>query len=170
MYASNYLYVAKALSLDGPGRSFTSLAGLVSSASLHFARGYVTQVGRTLVNTLGASIALFPVGPLAVLGVALCLSQPHYRRRPAVLVLIGALAFLLFMSLTHWERRYHLFMLACYSGFAALALLEVAQGIGRLCDSSVARHVAATALILWIAVPSLYVTARKVSVTLERLT
>ena len=36
------------------------------------------------------------------------------------------------MSLTHWERRYHLFLLACYAGFAGFAIAELARGAARL--------------------------------------
>jgi hypothetical protein len=85
-----------------------------------------------------------------------------------ILVLLGALSFLLLMSLTHWERRYFLFLLACYSGFAALALVELARGIGRALRAPKAAPVVVGAVMLLILIPSGIRCARAVRTILER--
>jgi hypothetical protein len=77
-------------------------------------------------------------------------------------------SFLLFMSLTHWERRYHLFLLACYAGFAGYAITELARGAARLVRAPVAGAVVVAALALLIAIPSIERSARAVRTTLER--
>jgi hypothetical protein len=103
---------------------------------------------------------------LAALGIVLSLAR--HRRRPVLLVLTGALSFLLLMSLTHWTPRYYFFLLACYSGFAAFALLEVARRIGRALDSPSAARLAGALLALWILVPSSVLTWHGVRAHLKR--
>ena len=161
--STNYVDVAKALELHG---DFRSLADVVLADPPRFVANYARNVGDTFVNTLGASVALFPVGPLAVLGIGL--SLVYRRRRPVLVLLTGALSFLLFMSLTHWERRYHLFLLACYAGFAGFAITELARGAARLTRSSVAAGLVMAALVLVIVVPSVSRSWRAVQTTLER--
>jgi hypothetical protein len=152
VYSTNYLDIIRAFNLDGGGRPFTSLADVVLRDPGRLARGYVANVVPTLVNGFGASLALFPIGPLAALGIVLSLIW--HRRRPVILVLVAALAFVLLMALTHWERRYHFFPLACYSGFAAFAVFQIGHGVRRLFDSPMAARAVVTALILVMLVPS----------------
>ena len=127
---------------------------------------YARNLGDIFVHTLGASVALFPVGPLAVLGIGLSLI--YRRRRPVLILLAGGLSFLLFMSLTHWERRYHLFLLACYAGFAGFAITELARGAAGLFRASVAARLVVAALVLLIVVPSVSRSGRAVHTILER--
>ena len=188
--STNYVDVARALGLQG---NFQSLADVILADPPRFAVNYVRNVGDIFVHTLGASLALFPVGPLAVIGIGLSLA--HRRRRPVVILLSAALSFLLFMSMTHWERRYHLFLLACYAGFAGFAIVELARGAGQLMrardarrlsrasgttwlrpfsggagsmGASLAAGLVVAALALVIAVPSIARSARAVRTTLER--
>ena len=161
--STNYIDVAKALELQG---DFRSLTDVVLADPRRFVVHYARNVGDIFVHTLGASLALFPVGPLAVLGISL--SLVHRRQRPVLIVLVAGLSFLLFMSLTHWERRYHLFLLACYAGFAGFAITELARGAARLIRSSVAAGLVVAALVLLIAVPSITRSVRAVRTTLER--
>jgi hypothetical protein len=72
------------------------------------------------------------------------------------------------MSLTHWDKRYFLFLLACYSGFAAVAILQIAQTIGRSLRSPTAARVVVAALALVILSPSSERAWRVVRTTLER--
>lgn len=85
-----------------------------------------------------------------------------------MIVLIGALSFLLVMSLTHWEKRYFLFLLACYGGFAAFAIFEIARMIGRVLRSAMAARLMVAALALVILIPSTERSWRAVRTTLER--
>src|SRR5262245_37224706 len=178
--STNYIDVAKALHLKG---DFRSLADVVLADPPRFAVSYARNIGEIFVQTLGASLALFPVGPLAVLGIGLSLA--YRRRRPVLLLLVAALSFLLFMSLTHWERRYHLFLLACYAGLAGFAITELGRGAEKLVRSvaarrsprggvesaigpSVAAGLVVAALALLIAVPSVQRSARAVRTVLAR--
>jgi 4-amino-4-deoxy-L-arabinose transferase-like glycosyltransferase len=161
--STNYIDVAKALELPG---HFRSLTDVLLADPLRFVVSYARNVGYIFGHTLGASLVLFPVGPLAVAGVALSLA--YRRRRPVLIVLAGMASFLLFMSLTHWERRYHLFLLACYAGFAGFAITELARGAARLVRSPIAGRLVATALVLLIAYASITRSARAVRTTLER--
>ncbi|MCI0548582.1 MAG: glycosyltransferase family 39 protein [Candidatus Rokubacteria bacterium] len=164
--SGHHIDVARALELGRPERPFTSLADVVLHDPARFAWRYAGRVARTFAQSLGASLALLPVGPLAVLGVGLCLAW--HRRRPIVLALVAALAFLLGMSLTHWETRYFFFLLAVYAGFAAFAIFEIGRAAGRWLGSPRAARVAVAALALWILLPSAGRTARVARVTLER--
>lgn len=179
--STNYIDVAKALHLTG---DFRSLADVVLADPPRFAVNYARNVGDIFAHTLGASLALFPVGPLAVLGIGLSLA--YRRRRPVIILLVAGLSFLLFMSLTHWERRYHLFLLACYAGLAGFAIAELGRGAARLVPapgaarlfgpssatgslrSSVPAGLVIAALALLIAIPSIERSARAVRTTLER--
>ncbi len=152
VYSTNYLDVIRAFDLDGGGRPFSSLADVVLRDPGRLARGYAGNVVPTLVNGFGASLALFPVGPLAAVGIVLSLIWHH--RRPVIIVLVAALTFVLLMSLTHWERRYHFFPLACYSGFAAFAVFQIGHAVGRLLGSPMAARLVVTALVVVIVVPS----------------
>ncbi|MGH7322007.1 MAG: hypothetical protein ACRELA_20615, partial [Candidatus Rokuibacteriota bacterium] len=143
-----------------------SLADVLLADPVAFAWSYARHLGPTLINSFGASLALFPVGPLAVLGIVVSLAR--HRRRAVLLVLAGALAFFLLMSLTHWERRYFLFLLACYSGFAAFAITWLAGAIGRASGRPVADHAVIAALVLLILVPSAAHSRRAVRTTLAR--
>ncbi len=166
VYSTNYQDVARELIVQGDGRVFTSLTDVLLSNPGRLAWSYARHVGFTLVNTFGASLALLPVGPLAALGIALSLVR--HRRRPVLLVLAGTLSFLLLMSLTHWDKRYFLFLLACYSGFAAVAILQIAQTIGHPLRSPTAARVVVAALALVILIPSSERAWRVVRTTLER--
>jgi hypothetical protein len=161
--STNYIDVAKALDLKG---HFTSLADVVLADPPRFAVNYARNLGYIFGHTLGASLALFPVGPLAVVGIGLSLA--HRRRRSVLILLAGMVSFLLFMSLTHWERRYHLFLLACYAGFAGFAIAELARGAARVVRAPIARALVVAALALLIAIPSIERSARAVRTTLER--
>jgi len=152
VYSTNYLDVVRAFRLDGGGRPFTSFADVVSRDPGRLAWGYAGNVGPTLVNGFGASLALLPVGPLAAVGIVLSLVR--HRRRPVILVLVGALTFVLLMSFTHWERRYHFFPLACYSGFAAFAVFQIGHAVGRILGSPMAARIVMTALVLVVVIPS----------------
>ena len=95
-------------------------------------------------------------------------SLARHRQRPVLLVLLGVLSFLLLMTLTHWEKRYFFFILVCYSGFAALAIVEIARWVGRTFRSPLAARVAMAALVLWIIVPSAVTVKRAAAKTLSR--
>jgi len=166
LYSTNYQDVAREHIAPGAGPELTSLGDVVLSDPGRFAWSYARHVGPTLVNSFGASVVLLPVGPLALLGIALCLAR--HRRRPVLLVLLAALAFLLLMSLTHWEKRYFLFLLACYGGFAAFAIFQIAQATGRVLRSPMAARVIVAALALVILIPSTERSWRAVRTTLER--
>ncbi len=165
-YSTNYVDIVRALALTGEGRELTSLTDAVLNDPGRFARNYVRHAGLVLYNTFGASLAVLPVGPLAALGILLSLAR--HRRRPVLLVLIGALSFLLLMSLTHWDRRYYFFLLVCYSGFAAFTIFKVAQRIGRALNSPLAERLAVVTLALWILIPSVGLTWQRVHTTLGR--
>jgi hypothetical protein len=147
-------------------QSMSSLIDVLLADPPAFASSYLQHLGPTLVNSFGASLALFPVGPLAALGIVLCLVR--YRRRSVLLVLAGALTLFLLMSLTHWERRYFLFLLACYSGFAAFAIVKLASAARRVSGRRALGYAVAAALALVILVPSVVRSWRAVATTLAR--
>ncbi len=166
VYSTNYQDVARALGLASEGRIFNSLADLVLQHPGRFAWSYAGRVVPTTFQSLGSSLALLPVGPLAVAGIGLSLLRN--RRRPVIIVLVGALAFLVLMSLTHWETRYFFFLLLCYSGFAAYATVEIAGRVGRALGSPSAARLVLAGVMLWILVPSSIAAWRTVAVTLSR--
>lgn len=166
LYSTNYRDVAREHIAHIDARSMSSLVDVVLADPLAFAGSYAQHLGPTMINSFGASLAPFPVGPLAALGIVV--SVVRYRRRAVLIVLAGALAFFLLMSLTHWERRYFLFLLACYSGFAAFAITRMAGAIARLIGRPVAGQVAIAALALLILVPSVAYSWRAVRTTLAR--
>lgn len=165
-YSTSHEDVVRALVLQRDGPPFASLADVILTDPARFAWSYARHIGFTFFQTLGASLALLPVGPLAALGIALSLAE--HRRRPVLLVLAAALSFLLVMSLTHWETRYFFFILVCYSGFAAFAIFEVARRIGHALGSPIASRVTVAALALWILVPSSVLVWRAAEKTLSR--
>lgn len=166
LYSTNYRDVAREHIPHVDERAVTSLVDVILADPLVFAWNYTRHLAPTLVNSFGASLALFPVGPLAALGMVG--SMARHRRRVVLLVLAGALAFFLLMSLTHWERRYFLVLLACYSGFAAFAIVQIAEATGRALQRPRAGHVVVAALALLILIPSGAHSWRVVRTTLER--
>jgi 4-amino-4-deoxy-L-arabinose transferase-like glycosyltransferase len=164
-YSTNYEDVARAFEITR-STPFTSLGDVLFHAPTRFARGYITNLGYTFFQTLGAGLALLPVGPLAAIGMGLCLAR--HRRKPVLLVLLAALSFLLVMSLTHWERRYFFFILVCYSGFAAFAIFEIARWVGRALGSTMASHATMAVLVLWIVIPSIVTVWQAAAKTLSR--
>ena len=164
-YSTNYEDVARAFGVARAG-GFTSLFDVVLHDPGRVARGYASNFGPILYRTVGAGLALLPVGPLAVAGIVVSLAR--HRRRPVLLVLVAMLSFLLLMTLTHWEKRYFFFILVCYSGFAALAIVEIARRVGRTFRSPLAARVAMAALVLWIIVPSAVTVKRAAAKTLSR--
>jgi hypothetical protein len=165
-YSTNYEDVARAFRLSRRGEPFRSLADVVLHDPARFAWGYVSNLGPIVYRTFGAGLALLPWGPLAALGIGLSLAR--HRRRPVLLVLLAAISFILLMTLTHWERRYFFFILACYSGFAAFAIFEIGEWIGRRFGSPAAARAVMAVLILWILVPSTYRIWREADKTLAR--
>jgi len=166
LYSTNYRDVAREHIAHVDARAVSSLADVLLADPVAFVSSYVRHLGPTLINSFGASLALLPVGPLAALGIIV--SVARHRRRAVLLVLAGALAFFLLMSLTHWERRYFLFLLACYSGFAAFAITRIAGAIGHAFGRPVTGHAVVATLALLILVPSAAHSWRAVRTTLER--
>ena len=164
-YSTNYEDVARAFGITR-STPFTSLADVLLHDPARFARRYVANLGYTFYQTLGAGLALLPVGPLAATGIGLSLARN--RRRPVFLVLLAALSFLLVMSLTHWEKRYFFFILVCYSGFAAFAIFEIARWVGRALGSTMAARATMAVLVLWIVVPSIVTVWQAAAKTLSR--
>jgi len=166
-YSRNFEDVATGLEISPPaGRPFTSLADVFWSNPVRFAWLWLWRIVRTFFQSLGASLALLPVGPLAALG--LILSLMRRRTRPVLIVLVAWLSFLLLMSLTHWEARYFFFLLVCNSGFASYALFEIARWTKEALGRPKAAPVVIALVALWILVPSAVVTWREVRITLTR--
>src|SRR5262245_16185683 len=93
-YSTNYEDVARAFGITRP-TPFTSLSDVIIHDPARFVRQYVSNLGYTFYQTLGAGLTLLPVGPLAAAGMGLCLARE--RRRPVILVLLAVLSFLLVM-------------------------------------------------------------------------
>jgi Dolichyl-phosphate-mannose-protein mannosyltransferase len=164
-YSTNYEDVARAFGIARPG-GFRSLSDVVLHDPARFAWGYATNLGPILYRSLGAGLALLPVGPLAVVGIGLALAR--HRRKPVLLVLLAALSFLLLMTLTHWEKRYFFFLLVCYSGFSALAIVEIAAWVEQRFGAPRAARLAMALLMLWILAPSAVTVSRAAAKTLSR--
>jgi len=162
-YSTNYEDLARLLRVPG---AFSSISDVVLHDPPLFARTYVANLGRIVAHTFGASLALLPVGPLAAAGIVL--SVTRHRRKAVLLVLLAGLSFLLLMALTHWETRYHFFILVCYSGFAAVAIVEAGRWIGRRLESRPASLATMGALLLMILVPSSAAVRRETAKTLSR--
>ena len=165
-YSTNHEDTARALGLHGGGRPFGSVAGVILADPVRFAWRYTLHALWTLFQSFGASFAVLPVGPLAAAGMVL--SVVRDRRRPVLLVLSGMASFILLMALTHWETRYFFLLLACYSGFAAFAIFEIARWVGRVRESGLAMGAVVAVVTLWILVPSIPNAVRSVRVTLSR--
>src|SRR5437867_9919050 len=110
------------------------------------------RCGRSF-QSFGASFAVLPVGPLAAAGMVL--SVVRDRGRPVLLALSAVGSFILLMALTHWETRYFFLLLACYSGFAAFAIFEIARWVGRVRESGLAMGAVVAVVTLWILIPSI---------------
>src|SRR5437867_3888002 len=123
------------------------------------------RCGRSF-QSFGASFAVLPVGPLAAAGMVL--SVVRDRGRPVLLALSAVGSFILLMALTHWETRYFFLLLACYSGFAAFAIFEIARWVGRVRESGLAMGAVVAVVTLWILIPSIPNAVRSVRVTLSR--
>ena len=65
-YSTNYEDVARAFDITR-STPFTSLADVLLMTP-RGSRSYVTNLGYTFFQTLGAGLALLPVGPLAAMG------------------------------------------------------------------------------------------------------
>ena len=76
-YSTNYEDVARAFDITR-STPFTSLADVLLHDPARFARRYAANLGYTFFQTLGAGLALLPVGPLAAMGIGLSLA----RNRP----------------------------------------------------------------------------------------
>lgn len=166
MYSTNFEDVAREFGITATDRPFNSLGDVIRQDPVRVVRGYLRNLPGILYRTVGAALALLPVGPLAVAGIAIALAW--HRRKPVLLVLLAALTFILLMTLTHWEKRYFLFVLVCYAGFAALAVVEIGRWIGARWSSPLARRVAVAVLALWIIVPSAMLVRRAALKTLSR--
>ena len=162
-FATNHEDVARLMRVSGP---FGSIAEVVLQHPILFARTYASNLARNVANTLGASLALLPVGPLAAAGIVLSLARD--RRKPVLLVLLAALSFLLLMALTHWETRYYFFILVCWGGFAAYTIVETGRWVGRRLDSRLAASATMAALALMILCPSSAAARRETVKTLSR--
>jgi 4-amino-4-deoxy-L-arabinose transferase-like glycosyltransferase len=165
-YSTNFEDVARAFGITVADRPFDSLGDVIRRDPGRFVLGYLRNLPGILYRTVGAALALLPVGPLAVAGMAIALAW--HRRKPVVLVLLAAITFVLLMTLTHWEKRYFLFVLVCYAGFAALAVVEIGRWIGARWSSPMAGRVAIAVLALWIIVPSAVLVRRAALKTLSR--
>jgi hypothetical protein len=124
-YSTNYRDVAVKFLVPAAGS--TSLGDVVLHDPLRFASLYAWFLLNTLWQSVGASFAVLPVGPLALAGVVLSL----IRRRPrgVDLLLVSALAHILALNLTHWETRYYFYVMFCYAGLAAYATFEIADWV-----------------------------------------
>ncbi len=130
IYSTNYVDIARAI--HGTSRGFTSLADVVLRDPLHFLSGLARSVVLVSWKTVGATLAVLPVGPLAVGGIVLSLFCR--RRRSVAIFLLSACAYILVMALMHWEARYYFYVLVCYAGLAAYAIVEGAAWVGRKLD------------------------------------
>ena len=165
-YSRNFVDVAGGLGMNPTGQPFTSLADVVWSDPAQFAWRWLRRTVMTFFQSLGASLALLPVGPLAAVG--LIVSLVRRRTRPVLLVLSAWLSYLLIMSLTHWEARYFFFLLVCNSGSASFALFEIARWVADRLGRTAAAPAIVALVALWILVPSAVVTWREVRITLTR--
>lgn len=166
MYSTNFEDVAREFGITRADPPLSSLGDVIRHDPVRFVQGYLRNLPGILYRTVGAALALLPVGPLAVAGIAIALVWQ--RRKPVVLILLAAVTFILLMTLTHWEKRYFLFVLVCYAGFAAFAVVEIGRWIGARWSSPMARRVAVAVLALWILVPSAILVRRAAMKTLSR--
>ena len=112
--------------VDDAGARFGSVAEVVGREPVAFAVQYVRNLLTTLANSLGAPLAVLPLGILAVLGALNIMIRPEAARaRPLV---FSVLVYLLMLGLVHWESRYFLFGYVAYAGLAAYAIGLVAGG------------------------------------------
>jgi hypothetical protein len=166
VYSTSHQDIARELAPQGDPQDPETLTEALRTDPVGVAGRYARRVVLTLGLSLDASPSLFPAGLLAVAGIAWALIRD--RRRPVFLVLTGALAFLLLMSLTHWEVRYFFFLLVCYAGFAGFAVFEIARWIGRDLGSPIAARGVIAGLALLILIPSTAAAWRTVNTTLAR--
>ena len=81
-YSTNYEDVARAFGITR-STPFTSFADVLLHDPARFARRYASNLGYTFFQTLGAGLALLPVGPLAAIGIgAEPRAQPPEARVP----------------------------------------------------------------------------------------
>jgi 4-amino-4-deoxy-L-arabinose transferase-like glycosyltransferase len=164
-YHRTYLMMAIAAyglprDLDGlydAGARFGSVAEVVGREPVAFAAQYVRNLVTTLANSLGAPLAVLPLGILAVLGALNIVMRPEAARaRPLV---FSVVMYLLMLGLVQWESRYFLFGYLAYGGLAAYAIGLVAGGAWRRDRLEAGRSRWSTglavALILAVLVPAL---------------
>jgi hypothetical protein len=143
--------------LDEAGARFASVAEVVGREPVAFAVQYVRNLVTTLANSLGAPLAVLPLGILAVLGALNIVIRPEAAgARPLV---FSVLVYLLMLGLVHWESRYFLFGYVAYAGLAAYAIGLVAGGAWQRDRPEAGRSGWSTglaaALILTVLVPAL---------------
>jgi hypothetical protein len=164
-YSTNYEDVARAFDITR-STPFTSLADVLLHDPARFARRYVSNLGYTFFQTLGAGLALLPVGPLAAMGIGLSLARN--RRRPVFLVLLAALSFLLVMSLTPLGEALFLLHPRLLQRVRGVRRLRDRRWVGRALGSMMAAQATMAVLVLWIVVPSIVTVWQAAAKTLSR--
>jgi 4-amino-4-deoxy-L-arabinose transferase-like glycosyltransferase len=141
---------------------FASALDVMRHAPWVFTIQYLRNVGSTVFNTLGAPLAILPVGLLGVVGAARIVREPSGA--PARPLLGSAVLFLLLVSLAHWESRYVLYVGVVLAGLAAHAAVTLAARAARAAPGAVGRAgVALGLLALALLGPALVRTPRRVA-------
>jgi hypothetical protein len=135
---------------------FDSVGEVIGLDPLGFAVRYLRNVVTTLANSLGAPLAVLPLGVLAVAGgLAVARRGETTRARPLV---ASVLFYLAVVALVHWESRYFLYGYVVYAGLAAHAVGLAAARARPSRGRSVALFVVLAAAVL---VPALVRTPRR---------
>lgn len=156
-----------AFAIYGYSQGFHSIRDILTHDPATFVRRYSHNVATTFWNTIGASLAVLPVGPLAIAGIILSLAKR--RQRGVMILLLSAAVYVLLMALTHWETRYYFYLMVCYVGFAAYAIVETIEWLRqRLELSPLTAQLIVAVVALTILVPSSLFAFRQVSRTVSR--
>jgi hypothetical protein len=151
IYSTNYRNTA--IVYYGSPEGFYSMRDVIARAPARFAVMYVRRLGENIGRSLGASLAVLPVAPLAAVGIVAAVAR---RRRRSVLLLLGSLFTLfLVLTLTHWDTRYYFYAIICYAGFTAYAIVTLVDWLRvRFRLSAVVLRLIFALLVLVILVPS----------------
>jgi hypothetical protein len=175
IHSLNYLNVAAAaygFPTDQDGvrhvaAMFRSPGDVLRHDPARFVSHYVRNLVGTVANTLGAPLAVLPLGLLAVAG-AIQVTRVG-RRTPTIVLPVSASLLILLMAFTHWESRYFLYVGVCYAGLAALAVAGASERVAARWPAEPGRaRFAAAALALAVLVPALVRTPLRVHDMLRR--
>ena len=106
---------------------FNSFGDVVLHDPKGFVLHYLVNIPRTIRMSLSSGFILLPIGLMALAAIPVVLIKQ--RQREIWVFVLSLLLYILVTSFTHWENRYHFYVLVCYVGLASYLLITTADWI-----------------------------------------